>query len=64
MEKRLLNIREVSEYLGLSTNTLYTWISQKKIPYVKMGRLSKFDKKDLDKWIESKKVESKDYTFK
>ncbi|MFA5858406.1 MAG: helix-turn-helix domain-containing protein [Elusimicrobiota bacterium] len=57
MEQKLLSITEVSEYLGLSKNTIYSWIWQRKIPYVKCGRLVKFDKKDIDQWIERHKID-------
>ncbi len=58
MQKRLITIKEASEYLGISVNTLYSWVSQKKIDYVKMGRLVKFDLKILDKYIENHSVEA------
>jgi len=56
MDKRLLNISEAAEYLGVKKNTLYSWVNQRKIPYVKIGRLVKFDLRDIDKWIEKSKV--------
>ena len=49
--RRLLDIQEVSVYTGLSVHTLYTMVSQRRIPFVKMGRLTKFDRVELDKWI-------------
>ena len=58
MQKRLLTIKETSEYLGISVNTLYSWVSQKKIDYVKIGRLTKFDIKVIDKFIENNSVEA------
>jgi len=57
MEKRLLNIKETAEYLGLKVNTLYCWVSQKRIPYVKMGKKLMFDIECLDKFIEENAVE-------
>jgi excisionase family DNA binding protein len=56
MEKRLLNIKELSEYLGVKEHTLYIWVSQRRIPFVKCGRLTKFDLKKIDKWIEENAV--------
>ncbi len=53
MQKRLITIKEASEYLGVSVNTLYSWVSQKKIDYVKMGRLTKFDLNVIDRFIEN-----------
>jgi len=56
MEKRLFNIKEAALYLNLSKNTLYQWICQRRIPFVKCGRLVKFDIEDLNSWIDSNKI--------
>ena len=50
--KRLLTVDEAAAYLGLSKLTVYDWISQRKIEYVKIGRLVKFEQRVLDKWID------------
>jgi len=58
MERRLLSVRELSEYLGISINTVYSWASQRKLPYVKIGRLTKFDLIQIERWIsENTKIE-------
>ncbi|HBU69636.1 MAG TPA: transcriptional regulator [Elusimicrobia bacterium] len=62
MEKRLLNITELSEYIGLTKGTIYVWVCHRKIPVVKMGRLLKFDKIAIDKWIETKKRDEDDFS--
>jgi excisionase family DNA binding protein len=49
--QRLLNIREVAEWTGLSVHTLYTMVSKRQIPFVKVGRLTKFPPDLLDKWL-------------
>lgn len=36
--RRFLSIEETAEYTGLSVNTLYKMVSQRRIPFVKMGR--------------------------
>ncbi len=51
MTRRLVDIKEVAEYTGLSVHTLYTMVSQRRVPFVKMGRLTKFDLRLLDEWI-------------
>jgi len=38
MEARLLKIKEVSRYLGISIQTLYQWTSQHRIPFIKIGQ--------------------------
>ena len=54
--RRLLSIKEAAEYTGLSVHTLYTMVSQRRIPYVKAGRLTKFDLDLLDAWIKQNTV--------
>jgi len=56
MDKRLLNINEASEYLGIKKNSLYCWVSQKRIPYVKMGRKTMFDKISIERFIEENTI--------
>jgi len=54
--RKLLGINEVTEYTGLKTSTVYSWVHQRKIPYIKMGRLVKFDPKEIDLWIQKNSV--------
>jgi len=54
--RRLLTIKEVADYTGLSPHTLYQMVSQRRIPFVKMGRLTKFDLRTIDTWIEKNSV--------
>jgi excisionase family DNA binding protein len=54
--KRLLDIKAASVYMGISPNTLYQWVSQRRFPFVKVGRLTRFDIRQLDLWIERNAV--------
>ena len=56
-QKQLLDTTEASAFLGISRNTLYEWIIQKKIPHVKVGRLVKFKQEDLDAWLKKRTQE-------
>ena len=56
MERRFLNIDEVAEYLGLKKGTVYSWVCYKKIPHIKMGRLVKFDIRQIDDWMRESAV--------
>jgi excisionase family DNA binding protein len=60
MEKRLLNINELSEYLGIPKHTIYQWTSQQRIPFIKIGRL-RFDKEKIDKWLKEKSTEPRGF---
>lgn len=53
---QLLSVKEAGLYTGLSTHTLYTMVSQRRIPYVKVGRLTKFNVELLDAWLKQHTV--------
>ncbi len=53
----LIDIIDVSKQLGVSINTVYSWVNQRKIPFVKLGRLLRFDLNDIEKWVTDRKVE-------
>ena len=57
VEKRFLRIEELSEYMGTPVATLYTWTHQKKIPHLKMGRSVRFDLREIETWLNERRVE-------
>ena len=48
---RLLTLQQVAAYVGLSPHTVYRYVSQRKIPHVKLGKVLKFDRAEIDRWI-------------
>ena len=52
IERRLLNMEDAATYLGISKHTIYTMVSQRRIPVTKIGKLNKFDRLKLDAFIE------------
>jgi excisionase family DNA binding protein len=60
MLKRYIGIRELSEYLSMPKGTLYVWVCHKRIPYVKMGKLLRFDLQEIENWLKIRKVEMMD----
>ncbi len=50
------NYEEAAAYLGCSPLTLRTWVSKRQIPFVKVGRLVRFRKPDLDSYLEENSV--------
>lgn len=53
MVDRWLSISEISQYLGVSSDTVYKWIERKNLPAHKIGRLWKFKKEEVDEWVHS-----------
>ena len=56
-----MDIAEVSERLGVRPKTIYAWVHMRQIPFVKVGRLVKFDPQDISAWIELRKVSVLEY---
>jgi len=48
---RLMTVIDAAKYLAISVSTLYGWVYQRRIPFVKMGRALRFDRADLDSFI-------------
>jgi excisionase family DNA binding protein len=55
----LLTRKQAAHYLGIAANTLAIWASVKRynLPYVKIGHLVKYRRKDLDEFIASRTIE-------
>jgi len=56
MEKprEVMTLREASEYLGVSPDTLYKYLGENSIPAFKLGNRWRFKKDLLDRWMEKK----------
>ncbi|MCZ6549752.1 MAG: helix-turn-helix domain-containing protein [Deltaproteobacteria bacterium] len=50
---RWLSVDDIAAYLGLKRDTVYRWISERNMPGHKIGRLWKFRKEEVDKWVKS-----------
>jgi len=50
--KRLLNVKEAAQYLGLEVDTVYKKARLRELPFVKVGRALRFDVKALERFIE------------
>ena len=56
LSREVMNIRQASAYLGVSTDTLYKYVYEEKIPAFKLGNRWKFKKTILDAWMEKKSL--------
>jgi excisionase family DNA binding protein len=52
--KEVMNIREASQYLRITPDTLYKYVSLERIPAFKLGNRWRFKKTVLDEWMEMK----------
>ena len=56
--REVMNIRQASQYLGISPDTLYKYVSEETIPAFKLGNRWKFKKSILDSWMENQSLSS------
>ena len=56
MEKELITKAELMEYLRISRGTLDKLMRRHEIPFIKLGKKVLFRKREIDAWLESKKV--------
>jgi excisionase family DNA binding protein len=55
----LINIKDAARFLAVSTSTLYGWVWQRRIPFVKVGRTLRFEMRDLEEFIKSHRFEAR-----
>lgn len=46
-----LSADDIAAHLGVTKDTVYTWIAAKGMPAHKVGRLWKFQALEVDKWV-------------
>jgi excisionase family DNA binding protein len=47
----LLSVEELAVYLGLKKQTIYNWLNQGRIAGIKIGKVWRFEKSDIEKWL-------------
>jgi len=57
-ERSVLSVIELSNYLGVSTDCIYTMVREKQIPHVRIRRRILFHRDAIDSWIQESTVKS------
>ena len=55
----LVNVNEAARFLAVSPSTLYGWIWQRRIPFVKVGRAVRFDRADLEQFVSQNRIQGR-----
>ena len=51
MPERWLSVDEITAHLGVNPDTIYKWITRKRMPAHKVGKLWKFLASEVDEWV-------------
>jgi len=52
---RLIDIDELANYLKLKKQTIYNWLHEGKMTGIKVGGVWRFDRKEIDAWLKSRR---------
>jgi len=55
-----MDLDELANYLRLQKQTIYNWLHQGKISGIKVGGVWRFDRKEVDAWLKSRRRLPKD----
>jgi excisionase family DNA binding protein len=53
--REFLTIKDIANYLGIKTSTLYLMVEEKRVPHYRIGRLIRFKKSEIDEWMRGQK---------
>ncbi len=56
---RLIDVDELADYLKLKKQTIYNWLSQGKISGIKVGGVWRFDRREVELWLKSRRRQIK-----
>jgi len=57
---QVMDIKELSDYLGIGKSKIYSLIRQKKIPASRIGRQYRFSKEVVDSWLKERIITKKE----
>ncbi|MFH0762391.1 MAG: helix-turn-helix domain-containing protein [Candidatus Omnitrophota bacterium] len=52
---KLINIDELADYLKLKRQTIYNWLHKGRISGMKIGGVWRFDRKEIDNWLKTRR---------
>ncbi len=61
---QLMNVEDLADYLKLKQQTIYNWLHQGKLGGIKVGGVWRFDRKEIDDWLRSKRQATRETVLK
>jgi excisionase family DNA binding protein len=54
--KILLSVNDLAAQWRIPVGTLYNWVSQGRLPHLKLGRCLRFDPQQIDAWAAQRRM--------
>jgi excisionase family DNA binding protein len=51
MQRQTLTVKEVANYLGVHTDTIYTMVKANQVPHLKVGKRILFTQESIELWM-------------
>lgn len=52
----MISVREAAQMLGIAPSTVYRFVHQQRLPFIKIGSRVLFDLDDLSEWVREHKI--------
>ena len=52
INQELMTIKEVADFLRISTISAYSWVREGRLPAIRIGKEWRVRSRDLDEWLE------------
>ena len=56
LKDEFLTTEELAAFLKVPKLTVYKWVSQRKIPCVKVGKHLRFKRSEIEEWLKERRV--------
>ncbi|HUZ77536.1 MAG TPA: helix-turn-helix domain-containing protein [Chloroflexota bacterium] len=56
VNNELMTIKEVADFLRISTISAYSWVRDGRLPAIRIGKEWRVRSRDLDEWLELRRI--------
>ena len=56
--ENLITVEELAGVLGIAPKTLRNWVSMRSIPFLRVGRKTRFRRRSIEAWLTRKETKS------
>jgi PTS system nitrogen regulatory IIA component len=57
-DEQLMSVKDLADYLQVDMSTLYLWSQRGQIPAMKVGRMWRYRRSEIDTWLNERRTPS------